>query len=86
MKTLSVTEGRQRLGYWLEKAWKGEDIAFAFNGKVVALRPVEIYSGDYALSEYGVSEAELDQFAAKAHAEIEKDRQAGKIKPFTGRL
>jgi antitoxin (DNA-binding transcriptional repressor) of toxin-antitoxin stability system len=44
MKTLTITEGRGRLGYWLKKAAQGEDIGFMFEGKVVALRPVEVYS------------------------------------------
>jgi hypothetical protein len=52
MKTLTVTQGRSRLGYWLRKAVQGQDIGFVFEGKVIALRPVEVYSGDYALQEY----------------------------------
>ena len=40
MKTLTITEGRGRLGYWLKKAAQGEDIGFMFEGKVVALQPL----------------------------------------------
>lgn len=59
MKTLTITEGRGRLGYWLKKAAQGEDIGFMIDGKVVALRPVEVYSSDYTLQEYGLSEREM---------------------------
>jgi hypothetical protein len=86
MKTLSVSEGRRRLGYWLKKAADGEDIAFTIPGHVVALRPVEIYSEDYALREYGATPKELDQFIANAEAEIKKDAKAGRLKRFNGKL
>ena len=46
MKTLTITEGRGRLGYWLKKATQGEDIGFVVDGKVVALRPVEVHSAN----------------------------------------
>lgn len=86
VKTLSVSEGRRRLGYWLKKAADGEDVGFTIPGHVVALRPVEIYSEDYALREYGVTPKELDRFIKKAKAEIRKDANAGRIKRFTGKL
>lgn len=86
MKTLSVSEGRRRLGYWLKKAAEGEDIGFTIPGHVVALRPVEIYSEDYALREYGATPRELDRFIAKATAEIRKEEKAGRVKRFTGKL
>ena len=86
MKTLSVSEGRRRLGYWLKKAAQGQDIAFTIPGHVVALRPVEIYSDDYALREYGVTPKELDRFISKAESEIKKDEKARTLKRFTGKL
>ena len=54
MKTLTATKARQNLGSWLARAIRGEDIGILFDGKVVALRPVQVYSEDYALMEYGV--------------------------------
>jgi antitoxin (DNA-binding transcriptional repressor) of toxin-antitoxin stability system len=86
MKTLSVSEGRRRLGYWLKKAQAGEDIGFTIPGGVVALRPVEIYSNDYALREYGVTSEELDRFIKNRTSEIRRDRKAGRLKTFTGKL
>jgi hypothetical protein len=34
MKTLTVTDGRARLGYWLKRAIKGDDIGFVMDGLV----------------------------------------------------
>ncbi len=82
MKTLSIAQGRSRLGYWLKKAVEGQDIAFAFEGHVVALRPVEIYSEDYALREYGATAQEVEKALAKAECQRKRDAKRGKVKPF----
>ncbi len=84
MKTLTVTEGRGRLGYWLRQAVQGEDIGFLFEGKVVALRPVDVYSGDYALQEYGLSKQEMAIGEKKIAREIASARARGEISKFTG--
>ena len=84
MKTLTITEGRGRLGYWLKKATQGEDIGFVFEGKVVALRPVEVHSADYALQEYGLTEAEMAKAAKRIHGEIKAARARGEVTRFTG--
>lgn len=57
MKTLTVTAARQNLGAWLKKTLKGEDIGVMIDGAIVAFRPVKVYSEDYALQEYGVTDA-----------------------------
>lgn len=59
MKTLTATQARQNLGSWLSRALRGEDIGIVCEGKIVALRPVEVYSEDYALIEYGMGVKEL---------------------------
>jgi hypothetical protein len=84
MKTLTITEGRGRLGYWLKKAVDGEDVGFVVNGRIVALRPVEVTSDDYALREYGLTSAERDQAEKRVAAEIQNARQEGEMKKFTG--
>lgn len=84
MKTLTITEGRGRLGYWLKKAVQGDDIGFMFEGKVVALRPVEVYSSDYALQEYGLSEREMVSAERKIGADVRSARARGEVTPFTG--
>jgi hypothetical protein len=86
MKTLTVTAARQNLGSWLKKTLKGEDIGVVIDGTVVAFRPVKVFSEDYASQEYGVSEAGLERFAKKANKELDADRKAGRLKPFTGKL
>ncbi len=84
MKTLTITEGRGRLGYWLKKATQGDDIGFIFEGKIIALRPVEVYSGDYALQEYGMSEQDMAAVEKKLGASIKAARARGDVSKFTG--
>jgi hypothetical protein len=84
MKTLTITEGRGRLGYWLKKAAQGEDIGFIFEGKVVALRPAEVVSTDYALQEYGLTPAEMAAAEKRIRAEIKTARKRGEVTRFTG--
>ena len=86
MKTLSVTEGRQNLGRWLKRALHGDDVGFVVDGRVVALRPVEVHSEDYVLHEYGVTEKQADKALKAVQAEIRKARATGAMKPFTGKL
>ena len=86
MKTLTITEGRGRLGYWLKKAVLGEDVGFVFEGKIVALRPVEVHSADYALREYGLTEAEMKKAAQRIHKELKAARKRGEVTKFTGSL
>ena len=86
MKTLSVTEGRQNLGTWLKRALHGEDVGFVVDGRVVALRPVEVDSTDYVLQEYGATEQQADRAYRAVRAEVRAARKAGQSKPFTGKL
>ncbi|MEY2466433.1 MAG: hypothetical protein QOD03_954 [Verrucomicrobiota bacterium] len=84
MKTLTITEGRGRLGYWLKKATEGEDVGFVYEGKIVALRPVEVVSADYALQEYGLNAAEMAKAEKKIGKEIKAARARGEVTRFTG--
>jgi len=84
MKTLTITEGRGRLGYWLKKATQGEDVGFVFEGKIVALRPVEVVSTDYALQEYGLTAKEMARAEKRISADIKAARARGEATPFTG--
>ena len=86
MKTLTVTAARQNLGAWLKRTLKGEDVGVMIDGQIVAFRPVKVYSEDYAEHEYGVTDETLDRFAEKANQELDADRKAGRLKPFTGKL
>jgi hypothetical protein len=84
MKTLTITEGRGRLGYWLKKATQGHDIGFVVEGKIVALRPVEVVSTDYALQEYGLTPKEMGAAEKRIQAELKSERARGELTPFTG--
>jgi hypothetical protein len=84
MKTLTITEGRGRLGYWLKKATEGEDVGFVFEGKIVALRPVEVVSTDYALQEYGLTAAEMKAAEKRIRADLKAGRARGEMTRFTG--
>lgn len=84
MKTLTITEGRGRLGYWLKKAVEGDDVGFLFEGKVVALRPVEVYSSDYALQEYGLNEREMASAEKRIGQDLKSARARGEVTPCTG--
>ena len=84
MKTLTITEGRGRLGYWLKKATQGEDVGFMFEGKIVALRPVEVVSTDYALQEYGLTPGEMEAAEKRIGAELKAARKRGELTRFTG--
>ena len=86
MKTLSVTDGRAKLGHWLKRAIAGEDIGIVLDGVVVGLRPVSVISEDYALREYGLTEDEANAAAARIAKDIAAARKRGKVKAFTGNL
>ena len=86
MKTLSVTEGRQNLGRWLKRALHGEDVGFLVDGRVVALRPVEVDSTDYVLHEYGATEQQAERALKAVRAEVRRARRTGATRPFTGKL
>ena len=86
MKTLSVTEGRQNLGAWLKRALHGEDVGFVVDGRVVALRPIEVDSTDYVLQEYGGTEQQAEQAYKAVRADVRAARKAGQSRPFTGKL
>ena len=84
MKTLTITEGRANLGHWLRQAAQGYDVGFLIDGKVVALRPVEIHSADYALQEYGLPSGEMEQAETRIMKSIATARAKGETTPFTG--
>lgn len=84
MKTLTITEGRGRLGHWLKMATQGADVGFVFEGKIVALRPVEVTSSDYALQEYGLTSTEIERAERKIGAEIKAAAKRGEMTRFTG--
>ena len=65
---------RPKMGSWLDRALAGEDVGVTWRGKIIALRPVEVYSEDYAQMDYGMTGKQLDGVVKKLN------RQAGKAK------
>jgi antitoxin (DNA-binding transcriptional repressor) of toxin-antitoxin stability system len=84
MVTLTPTNARANLSALLRRALKGDDIGIVVDGQIVALRPVTVEATDYAMREYGVTDAELAAFEKRIHEEIEQDRKAGKLYEYTG--
>ena len=41
---------------------------------------------NYAEREYGVTAAQLDRAVERVKKELDADRKAGRLKPFTGKL
>ena len=86
MTTLSPTQARVNLSSLLRRAANGEDIGILHGDKVIALRPINVQSDDYALREYGVTEHELDRFVKRADRQINRERKTGKMKRYSGNL
>lgn len=79
MAMLTITNARQKPGFRLKKAPKGED-------PIISLRPVQVESADYATREYGVTEKELDHYVKRSQAEVKRDRKAVKLNIYKGNL
>ena len=64
------------------RALAGEDIGIVYSatGQIVALRPVEVYSEDYALREYGLRHEEMNRAEKNIIAGTKKERKQGKLK------
>jgi hypothetical protein len=84
MTTLSPTQARSNLTFWLKKAAEGQDIGILFGNKVIGLRAVEVESTDYAENEYGVTKAELERFAKRVNAKTKKQIKAGHFREYHG--
>ena len=84
MKTMTVTHARKRIGAILSRVLEGEDIGIVHSatGNVIVLRPASLYSDDYALIEYGLTQKELNKSYKKVTAEVEREARAGLLKKF----
>ena len=81
---MTVTHARKRLGALLSRALKGEDIGIVHSAtrNIIVLRPASLYSDDYALMEYGLTQKELNKSYKKISAEIGREAKAGRLKRF----
>src|SRR5258708_12686572 len=91
MRAMTATQARQSLGTILSRGLQGEDIGIVHSGsgKIIALRPVEVYSEAYALIEYGTTRRELKRAVRninKAAAHEKTTRWDGTAKSPAGFL
>ena len=86
MLTLTPTAARGNLSKLLRRALKGDDIGIVVDGKIVALRPVTVESTDYAMREYGATDAGLLRFEKRIHGQIKEARKKGTLHEFTGNI
>jgi len=89
VETVTATQARQRLGAILSRVPQGEDIGIVHSGsgKIVALRPTEVYSEDYSLMEYGLSERELKRAVRNINKQAKHERATrwdGTVKGLRG--
>ena len=82
MKTFSIADARAKLGPLCQMALAGQDIGFVCDGRILALREVEVVSTDYALREYGLDEEQMKQAAQTIHEEIEAQRKRGEVTSY----
>ena len=83
MKTLTITDAKKNLGHWLTEAAKGNDIGIISGADIIALRKVEVESTDYAVREYGLTKADLDDLDERIERDYQKQKKAGKLRTFT---
>ncbi|MBU6399168.1 MAG: hypothetical protein KGS61_02525 [Verrucomicrobia bacterium] len=86
LKTLSPTEARANLTSWLKRAAAGEEIGILCGNQVIALLPVEIQCAEYALREYALAPAELEQWTKNMDREIARERAKRKVRRYSGNL
>jgi antitoxin (DNA-binding transcriptional repressor) of toxin-antitoxin stability system len=79
MKTLTITEAKKNLGRWLEAAAAGQDIGIIRGADIIALRPVEVESADYAQREYGATPGEIAAFTDATEKRYRRLKRSGKL-------
>jgi len=84
MQTKTATEARANLSALLRKALDGQEIGIVCNGRIVALRPVDVTATDYAGTEYGITGNELHAVAANLHAKGKRAVKTRKARSFDG--
>jgi len=82
MKTLTATQARNNLGALMKRALEGEDIGIVYSatGQIIALRPVSVYSDDYAFREYGFSDKEMSRLEESLAAKDRAALKSGRLK------
>ena len=84
MQTTTATKARANLSALLRQALDGQEIGIVCNGRIVALRPVEVTATDYAGTEYGITGNEIQNLAANLHAKAKRALKTRKARSFDG--
>jgi antitoxin (DNA-binding transcriptional repressor) of toxin-antitoxin stability system len=84
VQTTTATEARANLSTLLRKALAGQEIGIVCNGRIVALRPVEVTATDYAGTEYGIAGNEIQNVAANLHEKAKRAVKTRKARAFDG--
>jgi antitoxin (DNA-binding transcriptional repressor) of toxin-antitoxin stability system len=84
MQTTTATQARANLSALLRKALDGQEIGIVCNGRIVALRPVEVTATDYAGAEYGLTGSEIKKIATNLHAKAKRAVKTRKARSFDG--
>ncbi len=84
MKTVTPAKARSNITNLLTRACNGEDIGIVHpaTGQVIALRPVAVYSEDWALREYDLDQKTLAAAHRKVSAQVKRERATGELKEF----
>ena len=82
--TTTATEARANLSALLRKALDGHEIGIVCNGRIVALRPVEVTATDYAGLEYGIPTNDIQHIATRLHEKAKTAIKTGRARIFDG--
>lgn len=85
MDLLAFNDAAKKWHSLLHAAAQGESVRIDVQGKVVELHLVDPEEASVS-EEYDVTEEELNRFEKSVHAEIQKDRESGKLHEYTGDL
>ena len=68
----------------MKRALAGEDIGIVSSatGQIVALRPVRVYSDDYAFREYGFTEKQMERVEKRVASKDAAALKSGKLRPW----
>jgi len=76
---LTITDAKKNLGRLLQAAARGKDIGIISGADIIALRKVEVESVGYAHSEYGVTDAQVEEAERATGLRFERLKRSGKL-------
>lgn len=79
MQTLTITDAKKNLGRLLQAAARGKDIGIISGADIIALRKVEVESADYARSEYGVTDSQVEDAGQTINQRFLRLKKTGKL-------